>query len=449
MPFFIYLAQLSLYAMIMWGIYCFALRAKGFHTYSRIYLLGSLFVPMLLPLIHLPVSEQSVVANYQFALPEVVIGRSRISEPSTEFSWIDLLLGIYAIICLLLTVTYLLAYLRIRQSLRQGVAMAGSGYSIITNTGIGPGTLGRRIFFPGAEVNNIILQHELAHIRAGHRYDSALLQLMHVLFWISPAHWLIGRELKMVHEFEADHAAASSLDITTYSRLLLSQSLGSNRFSLAHSFFHHPLKRRIQMLQLSKHPKTRLAVMALASISLIVFSGIVLLAQTRKSQTTKKTSPTRQVISGTDTIIIDEPDNIAHGAQLKTLVSGTDTIYAQVPDEAPQKGKQKVMADGTVVYTSVDKMPEFNGNLSQWLAENLRYPDAARRGNKQGKAIIAFVIDENGRALSPTVSRSSGSTILDEEALRVVNAMPAWKAGMTDGQKVPVYFTLPIRFKLE
>lgn len=99
-----------------------------------------------------------------------------------------------------------------------------------------------------------------------------------------------------------------------------------------------------------------------------------------------------------------------------------------------------------VIYAEV--MPEFNGSIHSYLSKAIRYPQTAVQTGVQGRVLIHFVVNEDGQITNATVKRGIGAGC-DEEALRVVKAMPAWKPGKQNGHPVKVYFTLPISFKLE
>ena len=112
-------------------------------------------------------------------------------------------------------------------------------------------------------------------------------------------------------------------------------------------------------------------------------------------------------------------------------------------------GDLKTMEDGRAVYTRVEQMPEFNGNMPEWLEHNIKYPASARKKNQQGRSVMQFVIEPDGHIADAKVVRSSGFAELDEESMRVINKMPNWTAGKHLGQTVPVLFTLPITYKLD
>jgi len=100
------------------------------------------------------------------------------------------------------------------------------------------------------------------------------------------------------------------------------------------------------------------------------------------------------------------------------------------------------------VYTMADVQASFISEVSSYLANKLFYPESARNANQQGKVFVRFIVDAEGRVLDPTVLKSSGHQALDNEALRVVGEMPAWKPAQVGGKPVATFFTLPIMFQL-
>lgn len=101
------------------------------------------------------------------------------------------------------------------------------------------------------------------------------------------------------------------------------------------------------------------------------------------------------------------------------------------------------------IFKYVEMMPEFPGNVADFLGQNLRYPEASRNRREQGRALVKFVVDLDGSVREIKILQSSGFERLDEEALRVVHLMPHWKAGTQEGKPVKVYMTLPVTFRLD
>lgn len=103
------------------------------------------------------------------------------------------------------------------------------------------------------------------------------------------------------------------------------------------------------------------------------------------------------------------------------------------------------------IFVVVEEMPSFPGGDAQLLAflyRELRYPSLALESKIQGLVVVQFIIDENGIITLPVVTRGIGGGC-DEEALRVVKSMPAWKPGKQRGRAVKVRYNLPVRFQLK
>jgi protein TonB len=99
----------------------------------------------------------------------------------------------------------------------------------------------------------------------------------------------------------------------------------------------------------------------------------------------------------------------------------------------------------------VEQMPEFIGGddaLMAFLQKNIKYPAKALKNNIQGVVMINFVVHTDGSIRKVNVTKGIGGGC-DEEALRVVKKMPKWKPGRQGGKNVPVYFDIPVNFKIE
>ena len=103
-----------------------------------------------------------------------------------------------------------------------------------------------------------------------------------------------------------------------------------------------------------------------------------------------------------------------------------------------------------VNFYAFEQMPEFPGGqdaMIQYLKREVNYPKKAKRKGITGKVFISFVIDKTGNVTDVRILRSV-DPLLDEEAKRVVQGMPAWSPGMYDGEPVKVQYNLPIKFSL-
>lgn len=104
-----------------------------------------------------------------------------------------------------------------------------------------------------------------------------------------------------------------------------------------------------------------------------------------------------------------------------------------------------------IVYQHTEQMAEFLGGSEQlraFIRMYLKYPPAAKKEDREGRVVLTFVVQEDGSLTDIRVARSAGKD-LDEEAVRLAESMPCWIPGKQNGYAVPVYFHLPVTFKLE
>lgn len=108
----------------------------------------------------------------------------------------------------------------------------------------------------------------------------------------------------------------------------------------------------------------------------------------------------------------------------------------------------------TKIFTIVEKMPQFKGGdqgLKKFLIANIRYPDAAIEKKISGTIYISFVVLSTGKIADVKVLKGISSDtdhLLEDEALRVVSAMPDWNPGTQNKKEVNVQYNLPIKFSL-
>ncbi len=96
----------------------------------------------------------------------------------------------------------------------------------------------------------------------------------------------------------------------------------------------------------------------------------------------------------------------------------------------------------------VDQMPRFPGNLNDWLHANLRYPPAAKAAGAKGRVLLSFFVEADGRITNAVIPKKVRPDF-DTEALRLVNAMPAWIPARKNGRAVRISLGIPVVFKLK
>ncbi|MDE5750231.1 MAG: M56 family metallopeptidase [Duncaniella sp.] len=335
----------------------------------------------------------------------------------------NIILCVYLAGILLLVVWGIVAFMRLRSLLR-GTAMAsvdGVMVYVSREEGIAPFSFGRRIVLPESDLTSpclpLIVAHERVHISHSHWADLAVGYLVCLLQWYNPVSWLMLRELRAVHEFQADaRVIDTGADMRDYQMLLIKKAVGHRFHSFADSLNHSNLKLRITMMY-SQKPK---GVRRWRALALVPALGAALFAT--------DLSAVASALTGASAATIPVPV-VSQGK----VSENPETIQG---DDAPMD--------------LVEQMPEYPGGLQalmKFLGEYIVYPEAAKNANIEGRVVVRFVVDKTGKVNSPTVIKSV-SPELDQAAIDVVSKMPAFSPGYTDGNPVSVYYVLPIQFSL-
>lgn len=124
-----------------------------------------------------------------------------------------------------------------------------------------------------------------------------------------------------------------------------------------------------------------------------------------------------------------------HTIQLLTLMALLISLPVYCQDDDP-------------VYVIANRMPEFRGNLQDYLKQSIQYPQEALEQEMEGRVILRMVINKDSTVSDVTVARSSGNELLDQEAVRVIEQMPKWLPAKNGDKVVRCRYTLPVTFRI-
>ncbi len=127
-------------------------------------------------------------------------------------------------------------------------------------------------------------------------------------------------------------------------------------------------------------------------------------------------------------------------------------LFAQEKADSTNIAVEKIsVSNEEVISKTVDQQPSFPGGqekLMKFLNNNLKYPvDAAKQGI-QGRCIVQFVVRKDGTISNAKILQSLNPSC-DKECIRLITSMPKWIPGIKNGENVNVYYTIPIRFKMQ
>jgi TonB family protein len=103
-------------------------------------------------------------------------------------------------------------------------------------------------------------------------------------------------------------------------------------------------------------------------------------------------------------------------------------------------------------FSIIQSMPEFTGQggFHHYLASNINYPSVEKKNGVEGTVYVTFIVGRDGSISDVRLKNGQqNNPALEAEALRVINAMPAWKAGTLNGKPVAIELTQPVNFVLK
>ena len=266
--FLFYIIQSGCYLLLFYLGYKALLSRDTFFSFNRKVLIGGMLACLLLPLVEIKTEEPSVFqqpfVKLDLLLTEEVTAPYRGYEnfvTTPAFVQIDktktnpaLWLG-----CIYLSGLFIVALLSLKSFgsllffLRKGRKIKEASHTfVLTGEPVVPFNWGRYIVMSEVDYKQEaqgILLHEQAHLKKGHSLDLVFVELLLLLHWFNPVVWLLRRELRSIHEYEADNEVLNSgIDATKYQLLLLKKAVSSRSYTFANSFNQSKLKNRITMM---------------------------------------------------------------------------------------------------------------------------------------------------------------------------------------------------------
>lgn len=442
----IYQIKVGLCLIAFYLLWKLLLSRETFHRFNRVALLTVMVLALVLPWIRLSLDAPASVVSRMVVLDEVIVGPAGAAKPhemASSWTVTGVMAAVYATGMALVLMWFLHSRWSLYRLMKKGrrEPLAGGITLHVLPGDISPFSYFSHIVISEQDYRDNpreILIHEQAHIDLHHSLDVMFWNLVMLFQWWNPAAWLLGRELRQVHEYEADEAVLNQgVDVKQYQLLLIRKSVGDKLFSMANNFNYQSLKKRIRMMTMKKSSQWKtlraLAVVPVIALALLAFANpksvaaAVVTADVQQDRMTQSTEDKPELV-----IVGMRPDNIAEV-------------------EASPQADEETKPQSKKVYESVEQMPEFPGGIAammRYLSENIKYPPEAAKNNIEGRVIVQFIIDETGQVGEVKVVRPV-SDELDAEAVRVVKTLPKFEPGRQDGEAVSVWYTLPINFKLQ
>ena len=254
----LYVIKAAITLALLYSCFFIFLSKETFHRFNRCMLVGIMLISLVMPMFHFTTSHPTTLNE------EVYIVQNYIEHDTTPIivtaqqpqgiTWIQALTWIYLAGVAIMLILTLVQAISLNRFMCSGVRHTDSqGNTVILhNNDVPPFSIFRYIVMSVKDYESsrqYILTHEQEHIRLGHTYDLLLLQGMKTLMWFNPFIWFLSRDLKAVHEYEADQAVINQgIDAKSYQQLLVMKVVGNRLQPFTNNLNHGSLKKRIVMM---------------------------------------------------------------------------------------------------------------------------------------------------------------------------------------------------------
>ncbi|MEY8728423.1 M56 family metallopeptidase [Bacteroides xylanisolvens] len=385
--FFIYILKSSVCLVLFYLFFRLLLSKETFHRFNRMALLGVLFFSLLIPCIEVTTRHQVEVQQAVLSIEQLLLMAELETTPAnvgavqetSAISWVQIVLlvywagilflacrNIYSLICL-----FRLVHSGKHEKLKKGVTLVVHNQEIVPFSWMKYIVISRKDL---EENGREILIHEMAHIHHRHSVDLLVADICIFFQWFNPGAWLLKQELQNIHEYEADETVINEgVNAKEYQLLLIKKAVGTRLYSMANSFNHSKLKKRITMMLKEKsNPWARLKylyVLPLAAIAVTAFARPEISEKVEEISAVKVNDLAEIVEKKSEENVVKEPIDTTKN---KVVVVGYRT---EKKDSVLTSGKKKVAISVQGISGEGKPLVIINGKESEREVVNALNPE--------------------------------------------------------------------------
>ena len=385
--FFIYILKSSVCLVLFYLFFRLLLSKETFHRFNRMALLGVLFFSLLIPCIEVTTRHQVEVQQAVLSIEQLLLMAELEATPAnvgavqetSAISWVQIVLlvywagilflacrNIYSLICL-----FRLVHSGKHEKLEKGVTLVVHNQEIVPFSWMKYIVISRKDL---EENGREILIHEMAHIHHRHSVDLLVADICIFFQWFNPGAWLLKQELQNIHEYEADETVINEgVNAKEYQLLLIKKAVGTRLYSMANSFNHSKLKKRITMMLKEKsNPWARLKylyVLPLAAIAVTAFARPEISEKVEEISAVKVNDLAEIVEKKSEENVVKEPIDTTKN---KVVVVGYRT---EKKDSVLTSGKKKVAISVQGISGEGKPLVIINGKESEREVVNALNPE--------------------------------------------------------------------------
>ena len=385
--FFIYILKSSVCLVLFYLFFRLLLSKETFHRFNRMALLGVLFFSLLIPCIEVTTRHQVEVQQAMLSIEQLLLMAELEATPvdadvvqeTSAISWVQVVLLVYLAGILFLACCNIYSLICLFRLIHSGKheKLEKGGTLVVHNQEIAPFSWMKYIVISRKDLEENgreILIHEMAHIHHRHSVDLLVADICIFFQWFNPGAWLLKQELQNIHEYEADETVINEgVNAKEYQLLLIKKAVGTRLYSMANSFNHSKLKKRITMMLKEKsNPWARLKylyVLPLAAIAVTAFARPEISETMEEISVAKVNDLAAIVEKKSEENVVKEP---ADTAKNKVIVVG---YRAEKKDSVLTSGEKEVAVSVRGISGEEKPLVIINGKESDYEVVNALNPE--------------------------------------------------------------------------
>ena len=496
--FLVYIIKSAFCLALFYLFYRLLLSRETFHRFNRFALLSLLLLSCLIPLCEITLGQPAVMENPLLTMEDLLLMAEPVTvvktagEEATHFPWREGILLLYVIGIIFFFIRNIWSLACMLRLMMKGYSYKEEGITIIVHRRkIAPFSWMKFIVISEDDLKENgteILTHEKAHVKNLHSWDLLVAEICILFQWFNPAAWLLKQELQTIHEYEADESVIQQgIDAKKSQLLLIKKAVGARLYSIANSFNHSSLKKRITMMLKEKSSvwaKLKyLYVLPLAAVTVAAFARPEVSNELEEISAVKVSDLTEMVKTGEvkneqRAVVEEAAPAVAPEAgtgnriaavkeQTTTVVAGTEKALAEIKVKGvilnAETGKPmpgaSIIIKGTSIGTLSDKEGVFSisaeeGSVLGVSYVGRRFQELTVSKNMKGKELVIALERKNVnvgevvvvgygepkvmevsnvKAQEGTVAASKASKTSDNgDIFVVVEDMPSYPGGMEE-----------------
>jgi bla regulator protein BlaR1 len=500
-----YIIQVVLFQTLFLAVYDLFLSKETFFSKNRFYLIFSVIISFVLPLIKLSSIQKSVPHEYTILLPEVVLSPQTIIEKQQWYQSINYLDILFWIGVIVFSLFFIIKLYGVISLLYKNHVEKHDGYKLVLLPNTTKAFSFFNYIFIGGDIpierRDKIIRHELVHAKQKHTLDLLLFEILKICMWFNPMVWIFQKRISSVHEYLSDEVTSKSLETKTYINSLLEQVFQVEKISFVNQFYKSSLiKKRIIMMTKERSTKTKqLKYLMLVPVLLsMLFYTACTSNQELQPQSKQQTKLTFDIGPEKERSTISNKESYMDVLLGKTAPTSKEYKFEDLTEEEKEEFLQKknsfkevgkdfklrvfegengrkllfvdmlkiIKAPGknhtkgnNVPFSILDESPafvgkgstkdDFNKNMREFIIENFDVKFANSLGLEQGKKriFVQFKINEEGNVIN--VKARAPHPELKDYAINLVKKLPKLVPGKHEGKVVKVGYTLPITFEIK